>query len=778
MQKGLPLFFLMSLLIGGCSHSNSTDQTLPLAMNEMPSNKTALETPSPIKASTDTAVLPFDATPYFQTGVAAKALEDFHAKRYRKAALAFTDLIPANPDLASPLQYMRAVSYFYAGEHALAASLFEGMIQSYPVLADHHRYFGATAYLHNSQPMKAIDLAGKVDASGANGERASATLTRAWMNAKKPSKALKQVKEHIQQHGNSASSQLLLARTQAAIQQEENAANSYRYLLARWPTSREVNSAKRELAKGIKGLPKKRRQALERFTAEEELLRGRKLFEKHRSTEAIEQLKAAAKRFPKQSEQRCEALYLTGRSWDKLRKRKKGHPTYEVAFKECGKTSWYVKLLYFGGRSFYRQGAHPRALKLFEALHRLYPDHSYNDDALIWSASLHESDGNPKDRTKVLEQILREYPEGDKREQAAWLLLWDVYRSGDMAKTLAMADDHLELIPRAAYRWTKGRTLYWKARALTRMGHPEKATSVYTTVLKTYPMSYYALLANARLHELVGSEKAESILAQAMEEDDAPQAPIAHGITTDLMERPAFQRGLELMKIGLPSPAKREFATLALHKSPAEQWALALLYHQAGAASLSHGIPRRKRTEFRDHYPRGAHGERWKIAYPRPFGNIVKKHAKVAGIEEEIVYSIMRTESAFDPNIESFANAVGLLQLILPTAKRLAQGEPGVINRATLKNPDRNVQLGTRFLGQLQTKFSHPAVMAAGYNAGQGAAGRWIKKFGHLPLDEFVETIPYREARRYAKSVLNSLATYRLLYKEEYWQVPLTIPTP
>jgi soluble lytic murein transglycosylase len=244
------------------------------------------------------------------------------------------------------------------------------------------------------------------------------------------------------------------------------------------------------------------------------------------------------------------------------------------------------------------------------------------------------------------------------------------------------------------------------------------------------------------------------------------------------MERPAFQRGLELMRIGLSAPAQREFATLKLKRSPAEQWALALLYHQAGAAALSHGIPRRKRPEFRDHYPKGAHGERWEIAYPRPFKDIVQRHAAIAGIGTDIVYAIMRTESGFNPEIESFANAVGLLQLILPTAQRLAKGEPGVINRSTLKNPDRNVQLGTRFLGQLQKKFGHPAVMATGYNAGQGAAARWVRKFGNLELNEFVEHVPYREARRYAKSVLTSLATYRLLYDDVYWRVPMKIPTP
>jgi len=54
--------------------------------------------------------------------------------------------------------------------------------------------------------------------------------------------------------------------------------------------------------------------------------------------------------------------------------------------------------------------------------------------------------------------------------------------------------------------------------------------------------------------------------------------------------------------------------------------------------------------------------------------------------------------------------------------------------------------------------------MPAGYNAGEGALTRWLKARGHLPLDLFVETMPFEEARGYTKRVTASYAVYRYLY--------------
>src|SRR5687768_12480466 len=103
---------------------------------------------------------------------------------------------------------------------------------------------------------------------------------------------------------------------------------------------------------------------------------------------------------------------------------------------------------------------------------------------------------------------------------------------------------------------------------------------------------------------------------------------------------------------------------------------------------------------------------------------------------------IVREESAFDPLRESFANAIGLTQMIAPTAKRFAKGTGISVSRETLRDPDKNVTIGSRFLDFLVDKFDQRvALVVPSYNAGEGATTRWLRERGDWPMDEFAEEI-------------------------------------
>jgi soluble lytic murein transglycosylase len=76
-----------------------------------------------------------------------------------------------------------------------------------------------------------------------------------------------------------------------------------------------------------------------------------------------------------------------------------------------------------------------------------------------------------------------------------------------------------------------------------------------------------------------------------------------------------------------------------------------------------------------------------------------------------------------------------------------------------------NIALGSAYLGHLKGKFKgHPALMIAGYNAGEGAVQKWLKERPGAELDMFVEDIPYSQTRGYTKRVIATLATYLYLY--------------
>ena len=104
-------------------------------------------------------------------------------------------------------------------------------------------------------------------------------------------------------------------------------------------------------------------------------------------------------------------------------------------------------------------------------------------------------------------------------------------------------------------------------------------------------------------------------------------------------------------------------------------------------------------TSYKLDYPKGIGEAKWKLSYPRAFPALVAKNTKANQLPEALQLAIMREESAFSPRIESFANAIGLTQMLVKTAKRFANGAN--VTREVLQDPAKNLEIGSRFLGFL-----------------------------------------------------------------------------
>jgi soluble lytic murein transglycosylase len=138
----------------------------------------------------------------------------------------------------------------------------------------------------------------------------------------------------------------------------------------------------------------------------------------------------------------------------------------------------------------------------------------------------------------------------------------------------------------------------------------------------------------------------------------------------------------------------------------------------------------------------------------------------------------MREESSFDPEARSPASAIGLMQLVLGTARLLVPGSQPAIDEGMLRRPDVSISLGTRLLSSLRASFpSDPALAIAAYNGGSGAVRRWLAERGANDFDVFVERIPYDETRTYLKRVLGSEAAYAYLYEPKVLDELLVFPS-
>jgi soluble lytic murein transglycosylase len=140
-------------------------------------------------------------------------------------------------------------------------------------------------------------------------------------------------------------------------------------------------------------------------------------------------------------------------------------------------------------------------------------------------------------------------------------------------------------------------------------------------------------------------------------------------------------------------------------------------------------------------------------------------------IDRSVVYSVARTESAFDQRDKSPANAVGLMQ-ITPEAGRDTAKRFGVSydwNRM-VSDPVYNAQIGAAELAALLREYNGSHILTfAGYNAGRGRVRQWIKQHGdprdpNVDAIDWVERIPFAETRNYVQRVMENLLVYRLRF--------------
>ena len=418
-----------------------------------------------------------------------------------------------------------------------------------------------------------------------------------------------------------------------------------------------------------------------------------------------------------------------------------------------------------------------------------WPERSTADDAATLLTELEE---DPARADALRLKVLRDHPRGDMAEALAWGYVWPSIRAGDWAT----AQQRLAEIGATAAEVSGrhgGRLAYWQARALAERGEVDAATGRYQQLLRDHPLSWYAVLALSRL---CGTDPACGARHLGAVVSGGPVVSDPDAWRRLWAER-AYRRAVTWARIAsfahAPDAPFLDAVLAALGDVPPASrpvdegwvWARSGVLQLAGAWSSAMGELRAAEGDgaWPLTLPLGAgavgrpvSGDLWGRAYPRAFEDLVIRRATDAGLPPSWVWAIARTESNFNPRVVSWANAIGLMQIIPPTARELARGTALDPSRAGLEQPDNALALGTRFLARLLARHGHIPLASAGYNAGSGAVGRWRKAFGDLELDRFVEAIPYPEAHNYAKSVTQSMARYQWFHEGRILMLDLTQP--
>ena len=233
------------------------------------------------------------------------------------------------------------------------------------------------------------------------------------------------------------------------------------------------------------------------------------------------------------------------------------------------------------------------------------------------------------------------------------------------------------------------------------------------------------------------------------------------------MMDPAVSTGLALARLGLAREALGELSALPTSSLTPGEVALT-----ADVAALTNPIQAHDRLHhYLLHHPPSTLGrDRDRIlrtAYPDLFWDEVQQATETFPWDPRVFHALVREESSFNPATVSWAGAMGLCQLMPPTAQRVGDWLGIRVTKTTMVEPLTNLRIGSRYLEYLRDYFGDNLFLAVpAYNAGEGNVGKWRRASGPVPTDEFVESIPIRETRHYVKRVLGTYQLYRVLYDE------------
>ncbi|MCC2618007.1 lytic transglycosylase domain-containing protein [Aestuariibacter halophilus] len=288
-----------------------------------------------------------------------------------------------------------------------------------------------------------------------------------------------------------------------------------------------------------------------------------------------------------------------------------------------------------------------------------------------------------------------------------------------------MADEQLP--PDYAYQ-------YWRARAYEELDAPQQAQIELASLADK--RHYYGFLASGKL-------------AQAPKFVDRPLQFSAADLS-DMANRPAVRRAYEFLQLGRYVSARREWYALRDRLEERELLMAAVLadswgWHDQTIFTLS-------RAGYMDDVKR---------RFPMAYSDQLMTSARQQNIDPAWAFAIARRESSFMADAYSGAGARGLMQLMPGTARYLAKKK---VSTNTLYDPEQNARFGTQYLRYLLDKMAdNPILATASYNAGWRRVKDWIPAQGSVPVDVWIETIPYKETRNYVKAVL----AYKQIYAHQ-----------
>ena len=426
-----------------------------------------------------------------------------------------------------------------------------------------------------------------------------------------------------------------------------------------------------------------------------------------------------------------------------------------------------AEALYYLAQTYSRARQWEQVRATVEELRRDFPKSLFTPRAFVSAAQIANEAKNTADALYLQRAAVSVAPGTAEVAQAQFDLAWLAHEGKDFQESSRLLTEHL------AYYVDKnndnrGRAGYWAARDSQRAGKLAEARALYEAVLGRYDANWYGYLAKQRLPELANVPK------KSFASDSVVGLAIANLQTVTVAEETAgtaeemrIAKADELANIGVDEWALEELAqsSQAHPNSPKVNLAIAQVYRSQEDNVRALNTLRKSFPDYSQMKPEEMTRAEWDVFYPLAYWDIIVQESKAKNLDPYQVAGLIRQETIFATRAKSRANAYGLMQVLVPTARLTARkyGVDRTITAEALYEPRLNIQLGTSYLRDQIDKFGRIEYVAAAYNAGPMRVPQWITS---LPaeIDEWADAVPFKETRGYIQGVVRNRLQYQRLY--------------
>ncbi len=427
--------------------------------------------------------------------------------------------------------------------------------------------------------------------------------------------------------------------------------------------------------------------------------------------------------------------------------------------------------LYYRGMSYDKAGQNGSAKSTFLELHQKFPGSPEAAEALQLVVKMELGAGSISEAQNTARMIIQNYPGGNYRDRALWPVAWNAYERKDWENAKFFFE---ELSKGKTDLPTQARGLYWLGRVYQNEGNAQKAQEYFNQAAERAPLSYYSFMA---LKKLKNSADISEVPAVPASWKNFSTPAFKSAISPSPQPSPSREEGEwnyhwlkaeALYRAGLGRYSQTELIA-ALDQNanhPANLFKILEASKRTEAYFLPVLLAQRYWDKVKDIFAdqNSAENYRNSFQFAYAFRTPVQQAARETSLSPFLIVGLMRQESAFEPWIVSSANAQGLMQLLPSTAR--ARARTAGIAMGDLFDPEKNIELGSAELAALLSRFGGNWVdMIAGYNAGPGRPPQWRAQFGSLPVDEYIEEIPFSETTLYVRLVLRNYWSYATLYR-------------